>query len=361
MVFSINTPVVVSPYHHSLITSEMENCDLSDNGVNETRTFGNGLSPGRCSMETQRGPGRHQTTATSRTGRRKWTQHDDRTVIECYYLSEPGKKGYRKRMHIIWNQQEMFSVTEQRLVDQANQIRKRKWLSNLELEEINRNIPDAAYGQMTEDTSNREKNDVNPTVNPDILDSEEEAGPRNVEQGGEQTPEDEETEERFVRIREGQTLSAEEYDIVNRISEKIGTKRQRLPSLKGTNRARLNEIVHKVDSVIGKITSESITDTDDIIYGGAAVATEMIGIKAGKKSNNKESWWRRLLEQRAKELSRDLGRMNSLIEKNTLKERITGRLQLKYKIKQKGLKIVREEIKQKIKQIVQKLRGTITE
>ena len=29
-------------------------------------------------------------------------------------------------------------VTEQRLVDQANQIRKRKWLNDLELEEIKR-------------------------------------------------------------------------------------------------------------------------------------------------------------------------------------------------------------------------------
>ena len=195
--------------------------------MNETRTFGDGLSPGRCSMETQRGPGRHQTTATARTRRRKWTQHENRTVMECYYLSEPGKIGYRKRMHAIWNQQEMSSVTEQRLVDQANQIRKRKWLSDLELEEINRNIQDAAHGQMTEDTSNREEYDVNPTLNPDILDSEEEAGPRNVEQRGEQAAEDEETEERFVRIKEGQTLSAEENDIVNRISEKIGTERQR--------------------------------------------------------------------------------------------------------------------------------------
>ena len=53
----------MSPYHHSLITSEMENYDLSDKGVNETRTFGDGLSPGRCSIEMQCGSGHHQTTA----------------------------------------------------------------------------------------------------------------------------------------------------------------------------------------------------------------------------------------------------------------------------------------------------------
>ena len=52
-------------------------------------------------------------------------------------------------------------------------------------------------------------------------------------------------------------------------------------------------------------------NTNDIIYAGAAVATEMIGVKAGKKSNNKEPWWRRRLEQRVKGLNRDLGRINS--------------------------------------------------
>ena len=33
---------------------------------------------------------------------------------------------------------EKFPVTEQQLVDQANQIRKKKWLSDLEFEEIKR-------------------------------------------------------------------------------------------------------------------------------------------------------------------------------------------------------------------------------
>ena len=121
-------------------------------------------------------------------------------------------------------------------------------MSDLELEEINRNIQDAAQVEVTEDASNREEYDVNP----EILDSEEEAGSQNVEQVGEQAPEDGEMEQPFIRIREGQTLSAEEKVIVNRISEKLRKKRQRLPSLKGTNRTRLNEVVHKADRVIEK-------------------------------------------------------------------------------------------------------------
>ena len=54
--------------------------------------------------------------------------------MECYYRSEPGVRGYRKRMHDLWIAKDLFVVTEQRIVDQANQIRKKKWLSDLELQ-----------------------------------------------------------------------------------------------------------------------------------------------------------------------------------------------------------------------------------
>ena len=56
--------------------------------------------------------------------------------MQCYYGSEYGRNGYRKRMHAIWNEMGMFNVTEQRLVDQDNNILKRKWLSYVELEEV---------------------------------------------------------------------------------------------------------------------------------------------------------------------------------------------------------------------------------
>ena len=42
----------------------------------------------------------------------------------------------------------IFNVTEQRLVDQENNILKRKWLSDLELQEIQRNIEDIGNGEV---------------------------------------------------------------------------------------------------------------------------------------------------------------------------------------------------------------------
>ena len=62
----------------------MENQNVSNNGVNESGATCEILSPGRCPMEQQRGPGRHPATAARKT-RRKWTQDDNRMVMKCYY------------------------------------------------------------------------------------------------------------------------------------------------------------------------------------------------------------------------------------------------------------------------------------
>ena len=51
-------------------------------------------------------------------------------------------------MHAIWNEMEILNVAEQRLMDEKNNIFKRKCLSDLELEEIQRNIEDIVHNEL---------------------------------------------------------------------------------------------------------------------------------------------------------------------------------------------------------------------
>ena len=60
--------------------------------------------------------------------------------MECYLLSEPKVRGYRKRMLSLWLNKSMFWVSEQRLVDQANAIRRNSRITELEIEELERNL-----------------------------------------------------------------------------------------------------------------------------------------------------------------------------------------------------------------------------
>ena len=58
--------------------------------------------------------------------------------MEYYLLGEPKIRGYRKRMLSLWPKKGMFWVSEKRLVDQANTISRNSWMSELEIEEIER-------------------------------------------------------------------------------------------------------------------------------------------------------------------------------------------------------------------------------
>ena len=60
--------------------------------------------------------------------------------MECYLLSEPKIRRYRKRMLSLWLQKGMFWVSQQRLVDQANTIRKNSWMTELKIEELEKKV-----------------------------------------------------------------------------------------------------------------------------------------------------------------------------------------------------------------------------
>ena len=60
--------------------------------------------------------------------------------MECYLLSEPKIRGYRKHMLSLGMQKGMFWVSEQRLVDQANTICRNSWMTELEIEELERKV-----------------------------------------------------------------------------------------------------------------------------------------------------------------------------------------------------------------------------
>ena len=96
---------------------KMENNTCRENGVNGTATLRGSALPGRVVGEQQPTPGRHQSTA-----RTKWNKEVNRIVMRCFYMSEPSKRGYTRRMLGIWKERGVFEVSEQRLADQAERF-----------------------------------------------------------------------------------------------------------------------------------------------------------------------------------------------------------------------------------------------
>ena len=115
----------------------MSSNEIQTNDVNGSQLAEQGPSSGRCSR--QGNIGRHHANPVI-SKRRKWTSQKNNIVMECYLSSEPKIRGYRKRMLSLWQQKGMFWVSEQRLVDQANTIRRNSWMTELEIEELERKV-----------------------------------------------------------------------------------------------------------------------------------------------------------------------------------------------------------------------------
>ena len=125
---------------HNLKESELSNQGNKNNGVNGTGTTScEGVAPGMHGVPDPASPGHHQETDQTKK-RMRWEKALNKIVIECWIRSEPTKRKYRQGMKKIWDQIGVFPVTDQRLADQAMQIRTNKWLTDIEIEEIRRKL-----------------------------------------------------------------------------------------------------------------------------------------------------------------------------------------------------------------------------
>ena len=79
--------------------------EIETNNVNGSQLAEQGPSSDRCSW--QGNIGRHHANPVI-SKRRKWTSQENKIVMECYLLSKPKIRGYRKHMLSLWLQKGLF-------------------------------------------------------------------------------------------------------------------------------------------------------------------------------------------------------------------------------------------------------------
>ena len=173
----------------------------------------------------------------------------------------------------------MFWVLEQRLVDQANNICRNSWMVELEIDELERKVT-GSDSVIVEETRSVEA--LPDHVGEDV---------RNVlpEMGAEE---------------QADSLDEEEVAIVMEIAEVIERGRKnKLPALRNVPKKKLLEETAKVDKVLSKFKTHSITKTNELFYAGAVVVvTNRLGVKIDKVAGRKEPMWKRRLQNKIKEL-----------------------------------------------------------
>ena len=76
----------------------------------------------------------------------KWTREDNKSVIHCYFKSNPVQRCHIKRMSEIWVEPAKFK-TSPRFIDQARIILKKSWFSDLEILKIFGHLSCEVYEQ----------------------------------------------------------------------------------------------------------------------------------------------------------------------------------------------------------------------
>ena len=100
---------------------------------------------------------------------------------------------------------------------------------------------------------------------------------------------------------------------------------------------------------MSKSKTHSITKTNKLLYAGAAAVTNRLGVKTDKVAWRKEPMWKRRLQNKIKELRKDLSQLEVSKNKDISNFRHWERLERKHGIRVKRLNIVMEELLQLLK------------
>ena len=130
----------------------------------------------------------------------------------------------------------------------------------------------------------------------------------------------------------------------------------KLPALRDIPEKTLLEETAKIDKVLRKFKTRSITKTNELFYAGVVFVTNRLGVKINKAAERKESLWSRSLQNKIKELRSDLSQIESSKDKELNNLRHCQTLEGKYSITIKSLVVVTEELKQRIVAIGAKVR-----
>ena len=115
----------------------MSSNEIATNDVNESWLTEQGPLSSRSSR--QGNIDRHHANLVI-SKRRKWTSQENKIIMECYLLSEPKIGGYRKHMLSLWLHMGMFWVSKQRSVDQTNIIHSNSWMTEIDIEDLERKV-----------------------------------------------------------------------------------------------------------------------------------------------------------------------------------------------------------------------------
>ena len=324
----------------------MNQINNRENNVNGTGySNGEGVTFGSGSGGQQPDLGRHQVTA-----RLKWCKEVNKVVMRCFYSSEPTKRGYRKRMLNVWKETGVFELTEQRLADQARAIRSNGWLSEIELEEIQRNLEnfhnniDVRESSSSYDSTRRINTEISeePVDHDAVVESKSSVG-------------NELSVQDLCNTLKREGLSDADISLVKSVLE--GREKGNSPpdNLRNVDRKILKKYAAEINRILKYIPTKNITEMNSLLLAAGRVVQLKVGIKRSDNGKVQEPLWKRRHRLKMSRIRADLGRVEWWKRDESKSSDLKCELERKYLVKKKGISVVIEELKQRIKAVQQKI------
>ena len=117
------------------------------------------------------------------------------------------------------------------------------------------------------------------------------------------------------------------------------------PNLRYNDSKKVKAATMKVNKVIALIRTESITETNIVLRAAGNVVAEMVGHKTRNPKGSTTPHWRRRILEKQKAQRKDLGQLNRMKRNELQNEGTKSKLERKYRIEEKGIVVVDEEVK----------------
>ncbi len=266
--------------------------------------------------------------------RRKWTRTDNIRVTECFFRSEPGRHGFRKRMHEMWKEKYPEDrISEQGLLNQKRAIFTNRLLSTLEIEAIKKKISgmDVTTDEETQSSVDNDERNINNPV---------------------------QTEDVTIEDNDESSLTLEEENLRAQIIAYMGkyhefSSRPQIRKVK--NKPECRRIIAGFNKIIKTIPTQNITELNALTYATAKMIEETVFPERPAPDTTCQNVppWRRRMVKKIDGLRKEVNVLTSAKEHNG---RINRRIYRKYQLHVRQLSEAIEEAKQKLIAISHRLK-----
>ena len=151
-----------------------------------------------------------------------------------------------------------------------------------------------------------------------------------------------------ANIKKLNDISEEDRRIISEILELSKSGESNQVNFKKANQRQVEEVTNRINKVIDKIPTRTITETNNLINAASMYVAKELGLKQTTQKQSKMPWWQRRIEGDIKRIRKDMNLLEREKRGELSKNGKMEQLEKKYNIKGKWITTVLEELKHRI-------------